>query len=141
MKKVLLTFICMLGVLFAAQANTITIVNLTGCSCSFSFRGLGDPNLPGTYYESPYVTITPGNTVYASPSMLPGMSGLPAGAIFKQIKGGVVSTLAGTSLACGTADWGPTSMSTLVGVPCNNNNMVTASWQQNTAGNVVVLIM
>ncbi|PSK90738.1 hypothetical protein [Taibaiella chishuiensis] len=143
MKKTLLTLLCSVGTILAAQANTLTVVNLTGCSCAFSFRGYGDPALPGTYYESPNTTVPPGNTFYAAPSAIPGMGSLPATAVFTYIKGGVLTTVPGVGLACGSVASGVgTSMTTTAtSIPCNNNSSVTASWQQNAAGNVVVLIM
>ncbi len=143
MKKTLLTLMCSVGALFAAQANTMTVVNLTGCSCSFSFRGYANPASPGTYYESPNTTVPPGNTFFAAPSSIPGRGSLPATAVLTYIKGGVLTTVPGVGLACGSVASGVgTSMTTTAtAIPCNNNMSVTASWQQNASGNVVVLIM
>ncbi len=143
MKKALLTLMCSVGTFMAVQANSITPVNLTNCNCAFSFRGFGDPSVPSTYYESQDITVVPGTTVYAAPSVLPGLTGLPATANFTYIKGGVLAPVAGIGLACGDASSpAPQSMTTTAtAIPCNGNMPVTASWQQNAAGNIIVLIM
>ncbi|PSK90737.1 hypothetical protein [Taibaiella chishuiensis] len=144
MKKALLTLMCSVGALLAAQANSITLVNLTGCSCAFSFRGYGIPSGPSMYFESQDITI-PANatTIYASPSVLPGLAGLPATAYFTHIQGGVLVPLPGIGLACGDASSpvSPSMTTTATAIPCNGNAAVTATWQQNAAGNIIVLIM
>lgn len=142
-KKALLTLMCSAVTLLAARANWITQTNLTNCNCAFSFHGFGDPSVPGTDYASPDITVTPGITVCASPSVLSGLSKLPATAIFTYIKGGVLAPLAGIGLACGDVSVpAPQSMpAPATAIPCNGNMPVTASWQQNAAGKVIVLIM
>ena len=132
-------FILIASMLFAAHflfANSITIDNQTNCEFSFSFRGLEDPSNPSTYFESPQIIISPGDSItYNSPNDVPGLS-VASTATFYFIKGFCTeppAAGANPNASVGDMGWGgPISViSAIYGYfpACKNYLPFTIFWQ------------
>lgn len=136
MKKILLSLTLLLCCCMALRANTITILNNTGCNFDMTF-GINNP-----LGLSTTVTIPPGPTTYTSPAAVPAswtpaltpaqlasaafmyLNAIPAGtttSFLLRAGGGYNSAAAGVFPACA-----PTGFA--------------ATWNVNTSNNIVVLL-
>ena len=139
MKKILLIAVTLVSLAFNSQANSITFINMTGCTYSLEIAGVDQAS--SAFFASPIITIPLGTVTYPTPSSIPGLSGLSAVANFWYVKGWVNSTPS-NGFAVGNLP---------VGIPTSAILPATACYPQggngiyfngnSTGGNVVVLIM
>lgn len=141
MKKFFLSAFFAVACVLTSQANTFTFINLSACVYTYHVAGV-DPANPNLVFASNPVNVPPGNTVFNQPSDLPGLPSLPATVYYYFVRGWVNASPVSYSANVGNfpTQGFPTS-NTVPALPCNSNNGNTITWNGNsTGGNVVVLI-
>lgn len=136
MKRIILFAIVALGLGFTCQANTFTIINMTGCTTSLEIRGVNP--LTSLMFSSTPITAPPGTITYPAPSAIPGLSTLPATVYFYYAKGYIVSATAG--YAVGNLPAGMVPNAVLPSVPCQVQGINVSFNGNSTGGNVVLLL-
>lgn len=136
MKRILLSAVIALGFGVTCQANTFTILNMTGCTTSVEIRGV-DP-VTSLGFSSTPITAPPGTIAYPTPSSIPGLSTLSGTVNFYYAKGYIVSAAAG--YAVGNLPVGMLPSATLPSVPCQVQGISVFFNGNSTGGNVVLLL-
>lgn len=124
MKKTILS-LCLAAVTFAAQANSLTVINTLSNNITLSFWGT---NPDGTIFSTPPVTLIPGSNPFPNPTTFPGV-------VNAQTDGRVMEAYGVCSpydLALGSPNIGMVQSSQQIGSPnaCNNNVPFVMTWSE-----------
>lgn len=133
MKKVMLSLLLVVFCAMASYANTLQVMNFTGCNYTISTQG-------GYIYVTPSGTAG-GNQSFASPNNLANGPSAPPSGTFSAAKVARDGNWTYQLNVGGSPVVTSAASSTVGDFPaCNSGLAYTVTWNVNTAGNVIMLI-